>query len=62
MKTLEGMLKPEQINQISIALDERDELRKKLLTTDKIYSAIQDYIGLKNKEEVREVLDKLTKR
>lgn len=60
LKSLEGMLKPNQVNQINNALDERDELREKLLTTDQIYSVIGDYIGSANEMEVRKVLDGLT--
>jgi hypothetical protein len=62
LKTLEGMLKPEQISEIRSALNERDELRNKLsgLTTDQIYSVIENYVALTNEKEVREVLSKLT--
>lgn len=61
-KTLEGMLKPEQINELGSALNERDELRGKLagLTTDQIYSVIGSYIAPTNEKEVRKVLAKLT--
>jgi len=59
LKTLEGMLKPEQISEIGSALNERDELREKLLTTGQIYSVIGSYIGSANEKEVREVLNKL---
>jgi len=60
LKTLEGILKPEQISQIGVALDERDKLRAHLLTTDKIYSVIRNYIGSANESEVRKILSKLT--
>jgi len=60
LKTLEEMIKPEQIDQIIVALNERDQLRKKLLSTDQIYSAVQAYVGSANESEVRKVLDKLT--
>jgi len=60
LQSLEGILKPGQINQIGMALDERDELKGKLLTTDQIYSVIGDYIGSRNEQEVREAIDNLT--
>jgi len=56
------MLKPEQIDQIGLALKERDELRTRLLTTDQIYSAIQSYVGSANESDVRKIIDGLTKR
>ncbi len=59
-QSLEGMLQTEQIDQIGNALNERDQLRKRLLTTDQIYSVIGDYIGSANESEVRKVIDKLT--
>ncbi len=62
LQTLEGMLKPEQIDQIGVALNERDELRQRLLTIDQIYSAIQSYVSPANESEVRKILDGLTKR
>lgn len=62
LQTLEGMLKPEQIDQIGVALNERDALRQKLLTTAQIYSAIQPYVGPANESEVKEILDNLTQR
>ncbi len=62
LRTLEGMLKPEQVDQIGVALDERDELRQRLLTTDQIYEAVQSYVGSANESDVRKILDGLTKR
>ena len=63
LKTLEGMLKPEQISEIGSALNERDELRNKLsgLTTDQIYSVIGDYIGSANESNVRKAIYEVTK-
>jgi hypothetical protein len=55
-------LKPEQIGQIRVALNERDTLRGKLLTTDQIYSAIKSYVGSANEPDVRKIIDGLTKR
>lgn len=62
LQTLEGMLKPEQINQLGGALNERDQLRERLsgLTTDQIYSAIGNPISSASESEVRKVLDGLT--
>jgi len=60
LKTLETILKPEQINQIEVALNERDNLKERLLTTDQIYSVIGSYIGSANEKEVKKVLNKLT--
>lgn len=62
LKTLEEMLKTEQVDQIGVALDERDELRQRLLTTDQIYEAVQSYVGSANESDVRKILDGLTKR
>ena len=62
LRTLEGMLKSEQIDQIGVALNERDVLRQRLLTTDQIYSAIQSYVGSANEPNVRKIIDGLTKR
>jgi hypothetical protein len=62
LRTLEERLKPEQVDQIGVALDERDELRQRLLTTDQIYEAVQSYVGSANESDVREILDGLTKR
>ncbi len=62
LQTLEEMLKPEQINQIGAALNERDELRRRLLTSDQIYLAVKDYVDSANESEVRKILDGLTKR
>ena len=61
LQTLEGMLKPEQINQLGGALDERDQLRQRLLTTEQIYSVIGDYVGSANESDVRKAIDDLTK-
>jgi len=61
LQSLEGMLKPEQINQLGVALDERDELRQRLLTTEQIYSVIGDYIGSANESDVRKAIDDLIK-
>ncbi len=60
LKTLETILQPEQINEIGIALNERDNLKERLLTTDQIYSVIGSYIGSANEKEVKKVLNKLT--
>lgn len=61
LQSLEGMLKSGQIDQIGSALDERDQLRERLLTTDQIYSVIGDYIGSANEDEVRKAIDELLK-
>jgi len=55
------MLQTGQIDQIGSALDERDQLRQRLLTTDQIYSVIGDYIGSTNEDDVRKAIDELTK-
>ena len=60
LQSLEGMSQTGQIDQIGSALDERDQLRQKLLTTDQIYSVIGDYVASANESEVRKVIDKLT--
>ena len=60
LQSLEGMLQTGQIDQIGSALDERDQLRQRLLTTDQIYSVIGDYVASANESEVRKVIDKLT--
>lgn len=60
LQSLEGMLQSGQIDQIGPALDERDQLRERLLTTDQIYSVIGDYVASANESEVRKVLDDLT--
>ena len=60
LKTLETILQPEQINEIGIALNERDNLKERVLTTDQIYSVIGSYIGSANEKEVKKVLNKLT--
>ena len=62
LKTLERILKPEQINEFRNALNERNELRSKLsgLTTNQIYSAIHQYTLGKDEKEVRSILNKLT--
>ncbi len=60
LQSLEGTLQSGQIDQIGSALDERDQLRKRLLTTDQIYSVIGDYIGSANESEVRKAIDDLT--
>lgn len=49
-----------EINEIGSALNERDELRNKILTPDQIYSVIGSYVAPTNEKEVREVLRKLT--
>ena len=54
------MLQSGQIDQIGSALDERDQLRQRLLTTDQIYSVIGEYVASANESEVRKVLDDLT--
>ena len=59
-QSLEGMLQSEQIDQIKSALDERDQLRTRLLTPDQIYSVIGKYVASANEQEVKEVLGKLT--
>jgi len=59
LKTLERILKPEQINQLVGALNERDQLKERLLTTDQIYYVISNYIAPTNEKEVRKVLGKL---
>lgn len=56
LQSLEGMLKPEQINQIGKALDERDNLRRRLLTTNQIYSVIGGYVASANESEVRKAI------
>ncbi|MEA3329961.1 MAG: hypothetical protein U9Q06_04430 [Nanoarchaeota archaeon] len=61
LQSLEGMLQTGKIDQIGSALDERDQLRQKLLTTDQIYSVIGDYIGSANEGDVRKAIDELTK-
>jgi hypothetical protein len=66
LQNLEGMLQIDQIDQIDQigkALDERDQLKKKLsrLTTEQIYSVIGDYIGSANEGDVKKAIDKLTK-
>ncbi len=60
LESLEQTLKPDEVNEIRIALDDRNQLRKKILTTDQIYSAIGDYVGLTNEQEVRKAIDDLT--
>jgi len=54
------VLKSEKIDQISNALNERDEFREKLLSTDQIYSVIVDYIDSEKEQDVRKALDDLT--
>ena len=61
LQSLEGMLQSGQIDQIGSALDERDQLRQRLLTTDQIYSVIGDYVASANESEVRKAIDELTK-
>ena len=61
LQNLEGILKPEQVNEIGIALNERDNLKERLLTTDQIYSVIGKYVASANEQEIKKVLDKLTK-
>ncbi|MFH1521425.1 MAG: hypothetical protein ABIF18_00540 [archaeon] len=60
LQSLEGMLQSERINQLGSALDERDQLRGRLLTTDQIYSVIGDYVASANESEVRKAIDDLT--
>lgn len=60
LKTLEGMLKPKQIHEIGNALNERDELRSKVLTSKQIYSVIGNYIGSANEGDVKKAIDDLT--
>ena len=56
------MLQTGQIDQIGSALDERDQLKKKLsgLTTDQIYSVIRSHVAPANEQEVRKAIDDLT--
>ena len=61
LQSLEGILQTGQIDQIGSALDERDQLRQSLLTTDQIYSMIEDYVASANESEVRKAIDELTK-
>lgn len=61
LQSLEGMLQTGQTDQIGSALDERGQLRQRLLTTEQIYSVIGDYIGSANESDVRKAIDDLTK-
>jgi len=60
---LEEMLQIDQIDQIRKALDERGQLEERPSgpTTDQIYSAIREYIGSVNENDVRKAIDGLTK-
>ena len=60
LQSLREILKPDQVNQIGSALDDRDQLRERILTTDQIYSVIGDYIGSANESDVRKAIDELT--
>jgi hypothetical protein len=62
LESLEGIVKPENLTEIRKALNERDNLRERLLTAGKIYEAIQEYVSPANQSEVKKILDALTKR
>jgi hypothetical protein len=59
---LEGVVNPDKLPTFALreALDERDVLKERLLTTDQIYSAIESHIASANEPEVRKIIDGLT--
>jgi hypothetical protein len=61
LKTLEKIL-VKQINKIDSVLNEKNNSKNNLFTTDQIYSVIENYIVPNNKEKVKKILENLIKR